>query len=590
MSGSEEQIGEDGGIYNLPASLEQQRLWLVDQLSPGNLALSKQMALRLTGRLEIEILKKSLTEIVRRHEILRTTFGTIDDKLAQFIHPSFVVDVEVISLWNVRESERESRAQDCLRTYLREPIDLSKLPLIKSVLLQLNEDLHVLAISIPEIVCDRWSYHLLERELAMLYEAYAQRGPSTLPEPAVQFSDFSQWQSEWVKAAQFEGDLAYWSGQLHGKLPVLDLPVDRMARSGLSSPADTETLSMGNGLVRSFKEFCKREQVTLGMLLLAAFEAVLHRYTGQNDILVGSPVDGRPPDTEEILGPFTYPVCLRTSLSGEPTFRQLLHRVARVKMDALIHKEVPFSCVMDQLAIEQVQGRNPLFQVYFEHELAPEQRARTGVLVWSPLTLTGAGTSFELHLTTMERGVELVANLTYKPEMFEGATIRRMLVALRNVLETVVANPDIRISAIPMRTTGEFQLTGCTWEMQGAQSMDERSLVDLFEERVGLTPDAIAVGDEHQKLTYRELDGRAERPYTSLDNAGAGPGKIIGICSEDGIDFVIAMLAVLKAGAAYVRLSTAESVRETESESLCHSMKMVVLASAKRNGFVNVAF
>jgi non-ribosomal peptide synthetase component F/thioesterase domain-containing protein len=585
MSGTEKQIGEDSSIYHLPASLEQKRLWLLGQLSPKNLALRKQMALRLTGTLKVEILKKSLTEIVRRHETLRTTFNTIDGELAQFIHPSFVADLEVASLWNVPESERESTAHECLRAYLREPIDLSKLPLIKCRLLQLDQDLHILALSLPEIVCDSWSYGLLERELAMLYEAYAQNGPSTLPEPAVQFGDFAQWQSEWVKAAQFDGDLSYWRQQLQGKLPVLDLPMDRKAPSGLISKAHTETLSMGNGLVSLLRDFCKREQATLAMLLLAAFKAFLHRYTGQDDILVGSPVDGRPPDTEEILGPFAYPVCLRTSLSGEPTFRQLLHRVARVKMDALIHKEAPFSCVIDQLAIEQVQSRNPLFQFYFEHDATPEETRRTGTLVWSPLAVIDAGTSFELHLTTREHGAELAASLAYKPEMFEAATIRRMLVHLRGVLEAGVANPDIRIANIPMHGPGGLQLTECTWAKRSAQPADEKSIVDLFEEQVGLTPDAIAVSDEHQTLTYRELNGRANALAQLLINPSAKPNKIVGICSGDSCDLVIGMLAVLKSGAAYLRLSTPEPVREEEFQCVHSSLKTVFVSERERKWF-----
>ena len=279
-----------------------------------------------------------------------------------------------------------------------------------------------------------------------LFQAYAEGTPSQLTEPEVQFSDFAQWQNESLKAARFEDDLSYWKRQLEGKLPVLDLPADRMASGALVSWAEMETLSIRNELVSSLKDFCKREQATFFMLLLAVFNTILYRYTGQDDILIGSPVAGRPPDTEGILGPFSYPICLRTKLSGEPTFRELIHRVGKITMEALIHKELPFARLLDELEIQQVQGRNPLFQFYFEHEAASIQTRRAGAIVWSPATLINGGTSFDLRLSTAERNGELVAGLEYNAEMFEAATIRRMLAQFCGVLEAVVTNPEMRIS------------------------------------------------------------------------------------------------------------------------------------------------
>ncbi len=580
-------MGENRGeIYALPASVGQERLWLLNELAPGNPSLNMQLALRLTGRLEVGVLRKSLAEVVRRHEILRTTFSTIDDKVVQMIHPSFVVDCEITDLRYLPESERDSRERQWLREDARDPFDISRLHLVRSKLLQLREDLHVLVMSMPQIICDEWSQRILEGELVALYEAYAEGGSSPLPEPAVQFSDFAQWQSQWLKIAHFEDDLLYWRGQLEGKLPLLDLPVDRIARSGMVARAETETLSISKGFVIKLKEFCKREQATLFMLLLAAFNTILYRYTGQDDILVGSPVAGRPPDTEGILGPFSYPICLRTSLSGEPTFREVIRRIARVTMEALIHKEVPLARVTDELEIKQVQGRNPLFQFYFQHEHAIAESRRTRDLVWSPLTSISAGTAFDLHLATIERDGELEARLEYNPEMFKAATIRRMLAQFRGVLEAVVVNPDMRISELPMQTPAELLMAGCAWAKEAEQPAGSASIVDAFEEQVIFTPDAVAVAVDNQELTYRELNGRADALAEALIDAGVEPGRVVGVCSEDSGDLLVGMLAVMKAGATYVWLSSVEAVRESAIELFRRSLKTVVVDECEEKWFL----
>ena len=587
MSRSEAEIvSEDTDeIYPLPASLGQERLWLAGNLAPGHPRLNVQMTSRLTGSLEISILRKCLAEVVRRHEILRTTFTIVDGKPVQVIHPSLLVDLEVSDLRKLPESERELKARECLRESVCYPFDISRLPLIKTKLLQLGDGTHLLAIAMPEIICDRWSCRILERELVALFQAYAEGTPSQLTEPEVQFSDFAQWQSEWMKAARFEDDLSYWKRQLEGKLPVLDLPADRMASGALVSWAETETLSIRNELVSSLKDFCKREQATFFMLLLAVFNTILYRYTGQDDILIGSPVAGRPPDTEGILGPFSYPICLRTKLSGEPTFRELIHRVGKITMEALIHKELPFARLLDELEIQQVQGRNPLFQFYFEHEAASIQTRRAGAIVWSPATLINGGTSFDLRLSTAERNGELVAALEYNAEMFEAATIRRMLAQFCGVLEAVVTNPEMRISELPMQTTAELKLHGGPCATVNAKTANIRSVVDLFEEQVELAPDAIVVANDAQQLSYRELNSRAEALAQILINASVEPGTIVGVCSQDPRDWIIGMLAVTKVGGAYLSLPSVESQRESVFECLGPSLKTVVTAKREEQWF-----
>jgi non-ribosomal peptide synthetase component F/thioesterase domain-containing protein len=547
-------VGADGeDAYAFDLTLEQQPFWLLDQLLPGNPALNMQMALRLQGPFDLAILERSLNELIRRHEILRTTFRTIAGRAMQLVHASLVVTVPVVDMPAGGQADREWMTQQMLRGEALRPFNLLSGPLVRAAVLRLAPDQHLLTITMPHIVCDGWSNGILMRELTALYAAYSTGQPSPLPELSIQYADFACWQNEWLKTADLREDLAYWRNQLHGRLPLLELPGDHPAPAGMVAKGDTETLTLPPAFVATVKEFCKREEITMFMLFLAVFKAMLYRYTGRDDILVGSPVAGRTPDTEGVVGPFAYPISLRTNLGGDPDFRELLHRVRDVVLGALEHKDLPFGRLIEEINAEQIQGRNSPFQFYFLHQVAFLQPTRTGNLEWVPITWISPGTVFDLHLATLERPDGLVARLEYKSEAFDAASIRRMLGHFRALVEGVVANPELKIAELPLAAAGEPP-RGSSQPIAEAGYGDHETVVDLFDRQAAQRPKAVAAWSVDGTLKYDDLQRRATELAGRLRAAETGPDPVVGICCDLSGDFMVSALAVMKAGAAYVWL------------------------------------
>ena len=573
-------ITDPRDTYAFPITLNQQRFWILDQLMPGNPTLNMPIALRLDGLLRGDTIKRSLCELVRRHETLRTTFSVSDGHPVQEIHPPSDVELTEIDLESLGESDRESRIQMLLHEEAIRPFDLSKGPLFRTTLVRLARNDHVLMLTMPHIVCDGWSNGIVVRELTSIYEAFSQDLPSPLPELSIQYADFAHWQNEWLKSASFDEDLAFWKKQLRGRLPLLDLPADRCAPPGLVSRGATETLQVPPQFVSRLKDYCKREGITMFMLLLAGFKAMLSRLSGQEDILVGSPIAGRMPETEGIVGPFSYPISLRTDLSGDPTFRELTHRIRDVTVEALTHKDLPFGRVLEELGVEQLRGRNPLFQIYFLHQVAFLQPVQTGGLTWNPYTWASPGTAFDLHLATVERTEGIINRLEYNPDMFEVRTVRRMLRHYRSILTAIVANPELRISELPLSAPIELEL-GST-AVPSSKRSTKRSVLDLLKEQTVRAPKQTCCIFGRDTLTYQQLDTRSGALAARLRTLNLDTDSLVGICCDPSPSMVVAMIGALKAGYTYAWFPPSEATESSSMRTLLGRMRVAI--SDKRLG------
>ncbi len=562
--------------YTFPITIVQQRFWLLEQLMPGNPALNMQIALRLNGALDTGTLERCLGELVRRHEMLRTTFTLLDGQPVQVIHQSIELKVRFVDLLELSESDRERESHRFLHQEASQPFALATGPLLRATLLQLAADHHLLMITMPHIVCDGWSNGILIRELTVLYEAYREGRHALLAEPSIQYADFSHWQNKWLEDGSFEEDLRFWKQQLQGRLPLLNLPADRPASPALVSQAGMETMALPSEIVIALKDFCKREEITMFMLFLAVFKVLLYRYTGEEDILVGSPVAGRTQETEAVVGLFSYPISLRTRVSGDLSFRELARRVRDITVDALAHKDLPFGRLLEKIEIEQVRGRNPLFQFYFLHQVAFVQPVQTRDLSWTPLTWVSPGTVFDLHLATLERPDGVVARLEYNAEMFDASTIMRMLGHFRTILDAIVSNPELHISEIPILTPAEIQLTSPTEKNRAAESTDAPSVLEMFEDHARRTPNAIAAISAAGKHSYHELERWASELAVCLSNCELGPQKIVGICSDFSPDMMLAALGALKAGATYLWFPPEWESKEFLWRSVANRVRLVV--------------
>ncbi len=569
--------------YALPITINQQRFWLFEQLMPGNPMLNMPAVLRVSGTLDPTVLRRCLTDLVKRHEMLRTTFSVLNDEPMQVIHPPYDASLEVVDLRIASETERESRAQELIREEAVRPFNLAQGPIFRAGLIQLEEREHILMLTMPHIVCDGWTSGIVVRELTTLYDAYSQGLASPLSDSVLQYADFSHWQSEWLKNADFEPYLSYWKKQLQGRLPLLDLPGDRPLRPALVSRGATETVHIAGASVVAVKDFCKREEITTFMLFLAIFKLMLKRYTGQEDILVGSPVSGRTDDAESIVGSFAYPISLRTSLHGNPSFSELVHRIREVTLEALAHKDLPFRYLVDELQVEQIQGRNPLFQFYFFHQVAFLQTIQTQECRWTPITWHCSGTEFDLHLATFERDGEIVARLEYKPDLFDASTARRMLGHFQQIIDCVLCDPEQRINQIPILTTDESEMISRAG--LGAATAKHEPALSRIESFARQKSEAVAIISGNETLTYGQLDHRASQLASRLVKVDLAPSRTIAICSDYLPDLVIGMLAAGKAGAAFMLLPADDSKNAGVGALNEHGIKAVITCRRWRKLF-----
>ncbi|HEX5873143.1 MAG TPA: amino acid adenylation domain-containing protein, partial [Pyrinomonadaceae bacterium] len=537
----------------LPLSFAQQRLWFLDQLEPGLVAYNVPAAVRLVGKLDVAVLNWSLNEIVRRHESLRTTFDSVAGRPVQVIAPALELSIPVNDLTHLPDDTRESEALLLSQEEAQRPFDLLRGPLIRAVLLRLRSDEYVLILTMHHIVSDGWSHGVLRMELGALYEAGMKGERSPLRELSIQYADFAQWQRGWLKDDELQRQIAYWQEHLKGAPPSVDLPTDRARPPQMNYRGATFLFELSAGLSESLTALSRREGATLFMTGLAAFNALLSRYTGQSDIVVGTPVANRNhEELEPLIGFFVNTLALRTDCSGDPTFRELLHRVRDVSLGAYAHQDLPFELLVEALEPVRDLSRNPLFQVAFDLQTMPAVALELTGLTLQPHEFTSETTRFdlELHLTSTPEG--LLGAIVYSTNLFAGSTVHRLAERYRMILEAIVADPDQRVSDIDLLTAEERRqlLT-----QSSARSIsDERCIPDLFEAWATRAPEQVALAFGDERVTYEELNRRANRLAHHLQTYGAVEETRVGIFIERSVEMIVAVLGVLKAGATYVPL------------------------------------
>ena len=540
----------------IPLSFAQQRLWFIEQLDPGGSLYNMPFAVRLTGQLDVEALKRTFTEIVRRHEVLRTSIHEVDGRVVQSIAPPSPMLLPMIDFSACDEAEREIEANRLAREEAQQPFDLTQGPLLRASLLVVGEHEHVVLLTMHHIASDGWSMGVLIKEVAVLYGAFSQQQPTPLEEPSIQYADFAYWQRRWFHGDVLEKQIAYWKQQLSGA-PTLELPTDRMRPAVLSHRGATHGLAFSRELSQQLKQLSQRQSVSLFMTLLTCFQVLLYRYTGQTDITVGTPIAGRNRgELEQLIGFFVNTLALRSTLAPTHTFRQLLQHVREVCLGAYAHQDVPFEKLVEELEPERSLSHTPLFQVMMVLQNAPQ-----GSLELPGLKLRGFGqkgktAKFDLTLSVGEREGQLGCTFEYSTDLFEAATIERMGAHFQRLLESVVVDPQQRVADLELLSAAERQQLLVEWNHTTAYPQDV-CLYQLFEQQVERSPDSIALTFEEEHLTYAQLNGRANQLAHYLQERGIGVEDRVGVLLERSIQMVVSLLAILKAGAAYVPLDPA---------------------------------
>ncbi|MFL6198800.1 MAG: amino acid adenylation domain-containing protein, partial [Thermoanaerobaculia bacterium] len=531
----------------LPLSFAQERLWFLDQLEPGSPLYNVPVSLRLRGRLDLDALAATFREIVRRHEALRTSFGEADGRPVQVIETDATLEIPFVDISQV--PEREAALARLAEEEARKPFDLRRAPLLRVQAVKLAEDEHALLATLHHIVSDGWSLGVLVHEVAALYSG------RPLPALAVQYADFAVWQRARLTGDWLEAEVGHWRSALAGASTVLDLPTDHPRPPRQSFRGRHLPVELPAALVDRMKALAKEDGSTLFMALLAGFQALLHRYTGQEDFLVGSPVANRTrEEVEPLIGFFVNTLALRARLEGDPAFGELVGRVKGVTLDAYAHQDLPFERVVEALEPERDLSRSPLFQVLFVLQNAPFEPLALPELTLEPLELESGTSKFDLSLYFMERpDGRLGGFLEIDTALFEEATARRLLEHFRTLLESAAADPTGRVSELAILSRAERRQVLKGWNETAAE-LPEATVASLFEEQARRTPAAVAVSQGEARLTYAELDKRAESLAAHLRSQGIGPESRVGISMERTPDMVVAILGVLKAGAAYVPL------------------------------------
>ena len=537
-------------------SFAQQRLWLLDRLSPVSAAYNIPLTIRLTGHLNQAALELAINTIVRRHEVLRTRFQEFEGEPRQVIAGSGELLLEKVDLsgWQGAEQQKEVRERALREAQI--PFDLAQGPLLRVKLLGLGETEHVLLVTMHHIVSDGWSLGIMMREFAAFYRAYSEGEGVPLPELELQYADYAMWQREGLAGGELQEQMGYWKEQLAG-LERLDLPTDHPRPAVMSHRGATVEMELGEELTARIRELGRREEMTLFMALLAGVQVLLGRYAGQQEVVVGTPIANRTrQEIEPLIGFFVNTLVLRGEVRSEWSFREMLKRVREVTLAAYAHQDVPFEQLVEELQPVRDLSRNPLFQVMLLVQNAPQESfSLPGLSVEALDTEDGGVAKFDLMFAAAESGEKIRVGINYATELYEPATIERMARHFRAVVETMTRNADSRIGEVTILSDAErAQLE--EWN-RTEREYPQRWVHELFEDQVKRTPGAVAVeyGDQH--LNYEELNRRANQLAHYLRNMGVGPEVLVGICMERSLEMVVGMLGVLKAGGAYVPLDPA---------------------------------
>ncbi|GCF10053.1 non-ribosomal peptide synthetase/type I polyketide synthase [Dictyobacter arantiisoli] len=570
---------------SLPLSFAQEQMWLLDQLDPGNSVYIVPFAFRLTGVLQVSALEQSLNEIVRRHEILRTTFPAREGRVVQLISSPSPMPLKRVNFEHIPDAEQEARVTQYVQEEMQRPFDFAHGPLLRANLIRLHEQDHIFVIIAHHIISDAWSLGIFVHEIVTLYPAFSRMESLPLPPLPLQYADYAIWQRSWWQGDVRQAELTYWKEQLAGAPPVLMLPTDHSRPAVQTSHGATSSFTLPLALLNALRTLSQQEGVTMFMTLLAAFQALLFRYTGQDDIVIGSPISNRDlVEIEPLIGVFINTLVFRTSLAGNPTFQQLLHRVKKVASGAYAHQHMPFEQLVEELEVERDPGRTPLIQAMFVHQSAPFESFTLPELVLHPFTVNSGTAKFDLTLYLEESTQGLNGSVEYNTDLFEATTITRLISHLSTLLTNIVATPQRQISDLSVLTQAELHQMLREWNNTGETHSGGTVIHELFERQVERTPHALAVTFGDDQLTYLELNQRANQLAHYLQRLGVGPEVLVGICMSRSLDLMVSILGVLKAGGAYVPLDLAYP-SERLTFMLEHSQAAVLLTQQQIEKF-----
>ncbi|HNG95154.1 MAG TPA: condensation domain-containing protein, partial [Acidobacteriota bacterium] len=545
----------------LPLSFSQERFWFLDQLEPGNTFYLVPAALHLRGELSLPALERAFQEVARRHEDLRTVFRIVDSQPAQVIFPEWPWG-EIVRFESVSDRETAIRS---VRADIKRPFDLANGPMLRVKVLQFTPQDWILLIVLHHTVADGWSLNVLTREVAQLYSAFVREEQKNLPPLPVQYADYALWQRNWFSGEVLQDQLSFWTKTLGNAAKVLELPTDFPRPAIQEYRGANQRIEFPPELTQALRALSRREGVTLFMTLLAGFHLLLHRYAGQEDVLIGTPVAGRNRrEIEGLIGVFVNILVLHARLSADLSFRDLLKQVRETTLDAFAHQDLPFEQLLEALHLPRDLSRSPLFQVFFVYQNAftpLNLNLKLGELELIPFRNSGdviSGVSrYDLSLFVVETRDSVRFVFQYSTALFQAETIQRMMGHFQTLFESVVANPTAPVSELNLLTAAEREQLLVQWNATQAEYPAHLCLHQLVEQQVEQTPDAIAVRFGTQQLTYRELNLRAEILAAELGLQDIGPGDRVGVCLERGLEMLVAVLGILKSGAAYVPLDPA---------------------------------
>jgi amino acid adenylation domain-containing protein len=537
-------------------SFAQEGLWFVHQLDPASSAYTIAYEVRLEGRLDDAALEQTFNALAQRHEALRTTFAVRDGRLAQVFNPRLAIPLPLIDLQPGDPAERESQARQLIDAETQRPFDLAHGPLFRTTLLRLGPQEHIVLVMVHHIVFDAWSLGVLVQEAAELYQAAVAGDPPAPPPLPIQYADFAHWERAWLRPQVIQGELEYWKNKLAGAPPVLELATDYPRPAVHSYHGTTQVFEVPAAIYHGLKRVSREHGATLFMTVLAAFNTLLYRYSGQDDISVGTPSANRNHvDIERVIGFFINTLVLRTDLGGEPSFSELLRRVKEVVLEAQDHQHLPFNQLVEHLQPRRSPQYTPLFQVMFAflqniptEARLPDLHARFGKVK------TGVAFDLTLNMEDTERG--LLGEIEYNTDLFAGETISRMIEHLHILLAAIVADPGQSIAALPLLAESERRRLLVEWNAT-SQPVPAATVHALFEAQVARTPEATALELGERSWSYAELNRRANRLAHELRRRGIGPETLVGVCLERSPELMAAILGVLKAGGAYVPLDPA---------------------------------
>ena len=545
-------------LKELPLSFAQQRLWFLHQLEPDTTAYNIAIAWRFTGNLDIAVLESCLNIIVQRHEILRTSFVAVDGQPSQVIVSQLSLLLPIIDLRFLAEVNRQTEVDRLTKQEARCPFNLAEAPLLRVKLLQITDNENILLLTLHHIIADGWSRGVILRELTALYKAFLVKQTSSLPELPIQYVDFAVYQQQWLQGEELAAQINYWKQQLKN-LSVLELPTDNPRKPVQTFRSATESVLISKEILDSLKKLSRKQSVTLFMSALAAFKVLLHRYTSQDDIAIGSPIANRNwQELESLIGFFVNTLVLRTDVSGNPTFLELLQRVKDVAAAAFKHQDLPFGKLVEEIQPERSLSHNPLFGVMFQvqNQAYQLQNAVNPELAIPGLNLEqmwsdSGSTKFDMTWHLVERNEGLLAVVEYSTDLFNQDTIIRMLGHFQVLLKGIIDNPKQRLSELPILTETERHQLLVDWNNTYTKYPLQQGIHQLFEKQVEKTPDNIAVEFKQEKLTYQELNNKANQLAHYLRNQGVKPDMLVGICVERNPLMLVGLLGILKAGGAY---------------------------------------